>query len=410
MYKYLYAVGRYKDFQPGFHVVDISNYYVKDLEKLFSILYVVIEDQLYNVNKAITLDDYRTDFAKDSLNGIQGWLDNKNQVVLKTSEIVPGKNKQYVKMERLFTNGYFHHPADINLAKDSQSTLLADSSPDVRLAHYKYIDGIDYNKQVEQSLFTVNGVFVRALGRQDGIYLLGAGFDYMETKQDLRIGALNFQKIGKIKTIPITEDLLFNVDSNVNKRWKIKLTDQSLNNKTIWAVVNGQLLTDPDLIYQVGDNEIMLDMGSFDAMSHYQTYREYTRTPKLTNMLKIDEYKSNVLTMHNSFIILIDNPTIGISVTPLTTFHYPNVFHTEERFEHPLMIENGLFPVPYVKTYGVKQRLLNHDIRIKRHYPIQTSGVMANNFVNSLDTLSGNPGHLPKGFLFKIFGVNFERA
>lgn len=408
MYKYLYAVGRYKDYQPGFHVVDIRNYYVKDLGKLFSVLYIVVEDKLYNTKLTITLDDYALEFAADPTNGIQGWLDTKSQVVLKQSKIQPGTDKQYVKLERLFENGYFHYPADLNLAKDRQPDLFVDSAPDVLIKHYKFTTGIDYTKQAQKCLFTVNGVFARGVGRVDGIYLLGAGNDYIEVRKDIRIGALNFEKIGALKTIPITPDMLKDVQTTGATRWKINLPDQDLQNKTIWVVVNGQLLTDPDLIYQVGDKDIIVNLGAFDAMSHYQTYKEFTRTPKLTNMTKLDNYKKEALTMANSFVVLIDNPTVGVSVVPLTTFHYPNVLHTEERFPHPVVLENGLFPLPYVKSYGIGQRLLNHDVRIKKVYPIQTAGAMGGNFVNSLDINQGSPGHLPKGYFFKIYGINFE--
>lgn len=92
----------------------------------------------------------------------------------------------------------------------------------------------------------------------------------------------------------------------------------------------------------------------------------------------------------------------------MTTFNYPNVLHTEERFQHPIVLDNGLFPVPYIKTYGIGQRLLNHDVRISRYYPIQSSGNLAGNPYNSMEINQGDPGVLPRGYLFKISGVTFE--
>lgn len=181
-----------------------------------------------------------------------------------------------------------------------------------------------------------------------------------------------------------------------------------IGSKTVWIVVNGQLLVDNDILYQVGANVLMFNPSSFDVMNHFQVYKEYTRTPKLTNMMKFDTYKREALTKGNSFIVVIDNPTVGVEVVPLTTFHYPNVLHTEERFPHPVLLENGLFPTVYPKSYGIKQRLLNHDVRIQKNYPIQTSGTMAGNNYNSLAINQGNPGRLPKGFFFKIFGVTYK--
>lgn len=411
MYKYIYAVGRMKAYQPGFHVFDISNRLVGDLEKLYSILYMVIEDGLFNNKKvAITLEDYRLEFKLTPGLTIQEWLDTQAQVILKTADVIPGNERKQVKLERLFTNGYFHHPADLNLAKDRQADLLSDSSPDIRLAHYGYKQGIDYKKQAEHALFTCNGVFYRGVGRDDGVYLLGAGNDYIYAKRDIRVGALNFQKVGKLKTIPITDAMVIDVPAGGPARWRLDVTGLDLVNKTIWIVVNGTLLVDPEMLYQVGTDTLVFNPVSFDAMRHFQTYKEYTRTPKLTNMMKMDTYKREALTAHNSFLVIIDNPTVGVEVVPLTTFNYPNVLHTEERFQFPIVLENGLFPVPYTKTYGIKQRLLNHDVRILRKYPIQSSGILAGNNNNAMNVNQGDPGTLPKGFFFKIFGVTFEKV
>lgn len=411
MYKYLYGVGRRKDYQPGFRVVDIDRFYIKDLGKVFTSLYIVIEDSLYKTKFAIELDTYRLEFENNLTMNIQEWLDTKSQVVLKKAPVTPGNVHKYVKAERLFVDGYFHYPADLNLAKDRQNDLLADTAPDIRIRHYAYDSGVDYRKQVEYSLFVSNGVFYRAVGKDDGIYLVGAGSDYIYSKRDVRIGALNFQKLGKIKTIPITSDMLYKVPTNAGTRWKIKVPDEKLlAGKTHWMVLNGKLVVDPDILYQVSAQELMMDPKSLDVMEHFQTYNEYERTPKLNNMTKFDTYVRDALVMHNSFLVLIDNPTLGVEVTPLTTFHYPNVLHTEERFQHPVMLENGLFPTVYPRSYGIKQRLLNHDVRIKRKYPIQTSGTLAGNNYNAMAINQGDPGHLPKGYFFKIFGVTFESA
>ena len=408
MYNYLYAVGRFKDYQPGFHVVNISSYPVGDLEKLYSVLYIVATDTLYNTKICLTLDDYRLSFAKTPLMTIQEWLNTKVGDVLKQSPLIPGKDRKFVKLERLFTHGFYHYPADLNLAKDRQNDLISEAAPDIRLTHYKYTGGINYNEQVDKALFNVNGVFYRSVGRSDGVYLLGAGGDYVKLKRDVRASALSFEKLGNLKSIPITKDNLFEYDSNGVKSWKVKLENTDLNNKTIWMVVNGQLITDSEMVYQVGVDTVMVNLSGFDAVRHYQVYREFTRTPKLTNFTKLDQYKKEALTMHNSFIILVNNPTLGIEVVPLTTFNYPNVLHTEERFQHPIVLDNGLFPVPYIKTYGIGQRLLNHDVRISRYYPIQSSGNLAGNPYNSMEINQGDPGVLPRGYLFKISGVTFE--
>lgn len=408
MYKYLYAVGRYKGHMPGFHVVDISRSRVGDLEKLFSILYIVARDELFNTDISLLLDDHRLSFSNTPGVTIQEWLTSQASTPLRTAKIKPGKDPFYVKLERIFSNGYFHYPGDINLTKDRQAELFADSAPDVLIKHYKYVAGVDYRKLNDYSLFTLNGVFYRGFGRSDGLYLLGAGLDYIGHKQDLRAGALNFEKLGKITTIPITTANLIEQDSPGPKRYRVKVTETSLDNKTVWIVINGQLVVDSEMLHRVSDNHMAINPIAFDPMNHYQVFKHYCRTPVLKDMTKFDRYKKEALLMHNSFLVVIDNPTLGVETVPLATHLFPNVLHTEERFQHPVVLDNGLFPVPYMKSYGIGQRLLNFDLRIHRKYPVQTNGTLNGQAVNDQYVNQGDPGELPKGFFFKIHGVKFE--
>ncbi|QDJ97114.1 hypothetical protein PQC07_gp159 [Aeromonas phage D3] len=408
MYKYLYAVGRYKGYIPGYHFADISNYRLGDLDKLFSMLYIVVNDEMYKEKICITLEDHHASFIANSDLVIQEWLDLQKTTILKTSNVIPEDKAEYVKLERLFTHGYFHFPGDINLTKDRQSDLLSDGAPDLLVKHYMYKSGINYNKQSDHALFTCNGVFYRSIGRQDGIYLLGAGNDYIKKKQDLRIGAMSFEKLGKVTTLPITKDMLTTVPSNGERRWKIKVGANKLDNRTVWIVVNGQLLVDQDMLDRVSSDHLSVRLHGFDAMRHHQVFSNYTVTPELKDMTKLDQYKEEALTMHNSFLVLIDNPTLAVDLVPLTTFLYPSAMHTEERFQHPIVLDNGLFPVPYMRSYGIKQRILNVDLRINRIYPIQTTGTLGGHKVNSMYVNQGNPCTLVKGFFFKIHGINFK--
>lgn len=388
--------------------MDIKGYSVADLEKLFDILYITIRDEMFNSDITIALEDYRLEFAQTPELDIEQWLQTQNGNNLKPSDITPGDKYRYVKLERIFTYGYFHYPADLNLAKDRQEDLLSDSAPDIRVAHYQY-QNIDYNKINDYSLFTVNGVFVRSVGRSDGIYLMGAGKDYIEHRNDLRIGAMNFQHLGKVKTVPIDKAKLIETETTSGKIWEY-VFDEDIRTKTLYVVVNGQLLVDPEIVYRTADNRASVDLTSFDVCHHNLNYGKYTRVPKLTNLTKFETYKKEALTSHNSFFILIDNPSLGVEVIPLTTFRYPNVLHTEERFQHPVLLENGMFPVPYMKSYGIKQRLLNHDLRIYNFYPFMTDGIKGGQVIMNSAVNPGDPGRLQRGWMFKIHGIELRNS
>jgi hypothetical protein len=408
MYTYKYSAGRYKNYRPGYHLVDISGYSVANLEKLFDILYIVVYDDLYKKDISISLEDYRLDFAKNPTLTISNWLTTQNGNNLKSAKIFPSDAYSYVKLERVFTYGYFHYPADVNLANDRQDALLSDSAPDIRLAHYRY-QNIDYTKINSYSLFTINGIFTRSIAKTDGIYLKGAGLDYIAKKNDIRIGALNFEKIGKVTTVPITSNLLIEEpleSDNVGRRYQYKLT--GIKDKTIYLVLNGQLLVDDNIIYRAADDRVVINLSSFDVSHHYLNQGKYTRTPPLELFSGFEQYKKEALLMSNSFFVIIDNPTVGVTLEPLTKFGWPNAFHTEEKFQHPLVLDNGLFPLPYIRTYGRQQRLLNHDLRVSNRYPFMSSGALGGNLVVNPAVNQGNPGKLSKGWMFKIHGLKLE--
>lgn len=409
MYTYKYSVGRYRNYRPGYHIVDISEYSVADLPKLFDILYIVIHDSMFNDNVSISMEDYKLQFAETPTLTIQQWLDTKSSDVLTLADVMPGDKYSYVLQERLFTKGYFHHPADYNLAKDRQDLLTSNAAPDVRVAQYMY-QNIDYKAINDYALFQVNGVFCRSLPRDNGIYLLGAGLDYIQNKKDLRISAFNFEKLGKVNTVPITSEILEEIQTTSNKRWEVKLTKDALDGKTIYLVVNGQLLVDPEIIYRVNDDRVTIDLSAFDVVHHHFNYEKYTRTPKLTNLTRFDVYKKQALLMQNSFIVLIDNPSVGIDVSPMTAFMYPTVLHTEEKFMHPLLVDSGMFPVPYVRSYGIGQRLWYHDHRIYNYYPMTTTGTLDGSVVPNGSINPGNPGRLMRGWMFKIHGVQLRKT
>lgn len=406
MYTYKYSVGRYKNYRPGYHIVDISDYSVADLEKLFDILYIVVNDGFYKVDISISLEDYRFSFALNPAMDIAGWLALQNGN-LKSAQVFPGNIYQYVKLERIFTYGFFHYPADLNLANDRQDDLFSDAAPDIRVKHY-LVDNVDYGKINDYSLFTINGVFMRSISRTDGIYLKGAGLDYIKHKHDLRIGAMNFEKLGKVKTVPITTDLLLEETIDGNIRWSCEL--DNIVGKTIYVVVNGQLLVDDTIVYRIAENRVAIDLGSFDVAHHYLNYKEYTHTPKLTVLSNFEGYKRQALTAHNSFFVIVDNPSLGIDIVPLTTFHYPNALHSMDTFQHPVVLDNGMFPTPYIRSYGIKQRLLNHDLRVYNKYPFMSAGALGGNVLLNDAVNQGDPGTLSKGYMFKIHGVDLKAS
>lgn len=403
MYSYKYAIGRYKDYRPGAHLVDISAIPLNMLNRYFTILDIVLYDEVYKRNVKITLDDYIGVFSKTS-ETIVTYLENNPNIALNYSLTVPKNTIAYALWESLSHKGFYHHPGNIGLSNDRQEKLTAEAAPDIRILRDNY-EYSDYAKLANYALFIMNGCFVRAEGNKTGLYLRNAGKDYIANKQDIYISAINMEKIGKVTSIPITSSMLRHDYDSGGRKYYIDLSaNTKLDGKTIWIVFNGQLLTDEDIISKTNDNTLLLDMGNVDAMTHYITYKQHTRTPAWNYQDNAEKYLFNALCADNSFVVLIDNPLVGIDVEPTTTFKYPISHHTNDKFNHPVMLENGLFPYCFRRTYGNEARIVNTDIAHLDKPVIDSVGRLSDNTIFTGDN-AGDPGSLPRAYLFKISGV-----
>lgn len=403
MYTYKYAIGRYRNYQPGFHIVNISNIPVRKLLQYFTILDIVLYDEFYKRRVRITLDNYASKFVNDDRNINQYLEDNGNNVLNYDLEVL-NNSYVYAQWESLSHKGFYPHPANINLSNDRQDKLTSQAAPDVRILRDNYTY-TGYKKLADYALFIVNGCFVRAEGNTTGLYLRNVGKDYQKIRKDLYVSAINMEKIGKVQSIPITKEMVRYDGEKTGNKFFVDL-DKSINleDKTAWIVFNGQLLIDEDIVNKANKNTLYLDISNIDLMAHHVTYNQYTRVPDWLDQSKQDSYVLNCLTSDNSFIILIDNPTVGIEIKPMVKFAYPLTHQTEEIFKHPIILENGLFPYCYRRTYGNKERIVNTDIGHIYLPIIDSVGDMSDNLVYTASN-KGQPGELPRGYLFKITGI-----
>lgn len=401
MYTYQYAVGRYRYYQPGFHVIDISRIPVADLNTYFSVLDIVLYDERFKRNVKITLDDYVNTFSNDKRT-IGVFLEETNTVPLKYSLDVPKNEYVYARWESPYHSGFYPHPANINLASDKQEKLTSQSAPDIRLLRDNYTYS-DYKSLSDNALFIVNGCFVRAEGISSGLYLHDVGKDYQKFKQDIYVSAINFERIGRIETIPVTKEMV-RADEQGRKYFIDISNTYNLKNKTVWLVFNGQLFVDEDVVSYLGRNTLLVDAGYIDLLSHYITYSQYTRTPTWVDQSKADSYIIEAICAHNSFIVLIDNPTVGVTIKPLIRYLYPLSHQTEETFKHPIVLENGLFPYCYRRTYGIKDRIVNTDVGHAYLPILESTGNLSDNFVYT-GMNKGQAGRLPRAYLFEITGI-----
>lgn len=400
MYTYEYAVGRLRYGPPGIHIQNIQSLPLNTLSTQFASLRIVVTDQTWNRLCTLSLDDYAATFANYS-GDIDQFLTDNGNTALKYSLIIPKKEYVYVRWESLSHKGFYTYPGNSALSHDRQDKLLAESAPDIRLMRVdETFTG--YKELSQKALYVVNGGFVRTLWDTSALYLKGAGSDYSTFKRDIYVSALNFEKIGSIATLPITESMITVPEEKAGRALFIDLNkDITLKNKTVWLVFNGQLLVDEDIITVTGDRTVLFDHGYVNALYHYLTYKDITRVVDFTRQDNVDAYVKASLLCDNSFLVVIDNPGVGVELEPLVKFAYPMNHYTPETFTHPVMLENGLFPYCYRRTYGIDDRVINTDIPHLYRPVIRTTGQLSSPRVYT-GVNKGDVGSLPRAFMVKI--------
>lgn len=295
----------------------------------------------------ITLNDYLAQAANGSIK-----LVNESTGV---SIYDPSKPPEYVRS--LFTNDYGFHQKLINRAFHPDAELAPDQQIDLLLSH-KDIEY--YDKIMEQSLITVNGLIHRAEATDEGI-LVYDGARSMIRGNDNRVGLLDFSCLKGIKQIPFKDDmLLIHPDKDVSRSAYFKLPE-SIVGKTIFLVLGGMIMFLDPVLDIVGADKVKVNYRFIDLISHYYATRgiiDYGDRLPLTKYNYIsddyvqtaefytEDYIRAIMSVSQSFFVIVDSPIMTVKRTVLDNCNEPGQYRTAGKFypNKPVRIGHGYLP------------------------------------------------------------------
>lgn len=404
-YTYVRAVGVPITGHSGEKPVDVTDIPTQKYFTLFSKLIIVVNDGLLNKNLALNAFDYQYEFQLFT-GTIIDWLATKTNDALTLSSTLPGEELVYVKTGDVLHNGFRVVPANHLLSEDRQALLTPSNATDLKL--YSLSKNTDYTFISKNGLFVMNGHFIRGMKRDDGIYLIGGGNNFRIYK-DSQVNLLDFNRVSTLNTYPFTEDMIRFIEEDGFTGLEVVL-NQNITNKKVWLIVGGRLVTGSPLVTRTGENALRIDYRHykwperiFESLSYIDLSNLYDKDRKviLSKKLYTSDTFKRLLLNDNSFFVVFDNPDFGITVTPLVNYRYPTVFLVHEKYHHPLMLDNGLFP-GYLSEDCGNEMLWSIDIRVKPNYVNRLAGVnnggdlyhaFSNRYFNST---------LVKGYTFKI--------
>lgn len=408
MYTYKQAVGVNRLVNRGEELLDISKIPTRDLSSRFDRLQIIITDGIANIDVVLKASDYVNDF--NSYSGlIADWLITKKNVNLKTSNTLPGLTYRFVTTHDIQYEGFSLKPGDVSRGDDAQDLLTTANANEIRVVKTDNTD-VNFKEMVRRSLWTINGHFVRAVEGTRCIYLLNAGKHY-RVNDDIHVNALNFNTVSTLSTHEI---VLGNIsfENKDTYRFLHYKSPVSLKDKTVFMVIGGRIYFN-DVIQQRDDFNLTIrtervdwfaktfeSKGFIDLSRVIDSEREVVRG----DFFNSETFFKGLLTDKSSFLVVLDNPGLFVSLEPITRYKYPFTYHTEEIRPIPMMTGSGLLP-KYFSRKIINRRLLDISLGIQKVYLNKTTGV--NNGGDLYHGFSNrfNPSKLYKGYHLYIRGL-----
>lgn len=290
--------------------------------------------------------------VEDTLNGVnptltvQQWLTSIGNRTLPFDAELPNEKIKLVKYAQAWHSGY-------NIQACSNNGHIEQG----RSTHYKedliLTHPIHKPETIRDNcLISVNGYFHLTDWTDSGVRIIDGNKTVLRTN-DNQIGLYSFEQIGKLKFLPITDDMIKS-SSNTTPLWDatyLKLpSDIDISNKVVLLVTGGYLNVLSDVYEHVNDNTWRLSFGRMMFLNRYiQSVKDMDlsslglevseNSPTLFNaqQLKDDAVIRAYLTLSQSFFVIVDTPSLFQSYEPVQYLNEPGRFIDGKQEQLPLV-------------------------------------------------------------------------
>lgn len=254
--------------------------------------------------------------------------------------------KAQFKITPVSHNGH----VDLDLPRGSKHDVLLTKKEIGNNAAY-------YKKAAKQMLVSIGGYFHFVDHSENGLHIV----DGMRTINHQRantpnIGLTSFNKVGNLKYIPITPEMVYKQDirDDLYHKAYIKL-NEDISDKTFMIVIGGYLHVMDDRVARLAGNNIIavdfkyipLHERIFESMkdldlNHYlHPETGHTELHLDGEYLISDEFLTRYLTMSQSFIIVLDHGELFIEKRQVQPTRIHGQFLSEFYPNLPLVVGHG---------------------------------------------------------------------
>lgn len=328
MYSIQIAYAKSNSSEGNWEVIDLGNL---NCRRLFNDYQTILAnfhdtfrpDRLFSLNLTDIIEQFTTfDGTFDE------WLNSRGNKSLPLKDGYFTIDKGVIEYEDCIRAGYKLYPIGDTEALDAEIPRIQKTN--ILMKHHEKSKGKElsfYKGAYESLLVSVGGYFHLTDYDKNGIYIV----DGMRTLNKHPsgtplIGLTSFADVGKLKFIPITDEMIYLQDeeSTLYERTFIKLP-MNIDNKTFMISIGGHLhVMDWLTCRRTGKNAISIDFKNMPLLERiYESMRyldfkhldiNYGYNPEHMdpNEIMSNEFIRKYLTMSQSFIIIVEHADVYI--------------------------------------------------------------------------------------------------
>lgn len=334
MYHYVSAISRIKDPTGFWSTEDISTIPLNTLFDTYRAATAILSNDLLDYQVSFNLWDLQNELRNTSKT-LTEWLAGIGNRTLPTSRTLPNLDRKYMYSTDAYQAGFTVAITDVDV-DPSQSPPLADRT-DLLLTK----DGVDYEKIEAHCLATVNGLIHRTSGGKKGFYILNGAVSG-KLANDNHLGILNFQSLGTLTKLPITDAMILPRVNELAYRHGVYLkVPQSIKGKTVALVIGGYLHLHDRSYQVVGEDLLRINFAHIPLVERYFRTRDnidLTGLPidmsdAMPGVISVSELYSDAaikayLQLSQSFMVLIDNTELDVEYARLQPSQIPGRFYS----------------------------------------------------------------------------------
>lgn len=363
MYQYIRAIvkepgrtGRWVEEHLGHRVIsEIYNEYPE--------VYLVITHTAYpnGEKKALRLKDVPSELhANQSTLKVSDWLASVSGYGLPLRDELPKIETVFAPFGDAWQAGYDIQP--VHRTKHHESEVPVSEKLDLRVTK----DGVDYQQLFDECLVTVNGLFHRTNYATDALHVVDGAKSGFHANRNA-VGLYRLGVLGNVTTVPIKEEHIHKgIDDQRLGEYAYITIDESvdLEGKSVLLVIGGYLHTVGQVYSRVGERIYMVNFNNYPLPQRLLEMKGLIDMSPITDVMSrssvnpdqmsveelySDEVITALLTLSQSFFVVIDTPDLVVEREQLEFMQLPGryISHLPPRF--PMVVSLGRFAEYWVR-------------------------------------------------------------